>query len=236
MRVLFVRLGTGDARDLYVLDLSTGEEQQILTPPGDVIEPVYSFDNARIAFTLFTGDHDTIYVMNADSTNARRLTGSDFDEKDPAWAPDGNWIAFSSNREPENHDIYVMLADGSGEPVRLTQTAGFDGEPAWSPDGQAIAFQSFRPTADSQNEFNLWLLKPAEGEGGDGFRQLTTTAGNEFDPEWSPDGSNLAYTGQRGQVFGVYVVSAAGGEPTNLTQETARNVRPSWCICLQPPE
>ena len=58
----------------------------------------------------------------------------------PTWSPDGRKIAVVSGRHgPENSEIYVMNADGSGQ-RRLTRNAAFDRAPAWSPDGRKIAF------------------------------------------------------------------------------------------------
>src|SRR5262245_24693291 len=58
----------------------------------------------------------------------------------PAWSPDGQSIAFQSNRAG-NMDIYVMAADGSN-PIRLTDSPADDGMPAWSPDGRRVAYSS----------------------------------------------------------------------------------------------
>jgi Tol biopolymer transport system component len=73
--------------------------------------------------------------MNADGTAQTRLSDGTADDSDPAWSPDGNRIAFRSDRAG-NGDIYVMRADGTGVTL-LTNNAR---EPAWSPDGSRIAF------------------------------------------------------------------------------------------------
>jgi len=73
---------------------------------------------------------------------ATNLTHDAGDDWYPVWSPEGQRIAFLSERDG-NWDIYVMDADGSN-PTNLTHDAGFDGYPAWSPDGQRIAFASNR--------------------------------------------------------------------------------------------
>lgn len=231
-QVVFIRLG--DTREIYILDLESGEEELVPGPQGDNFEPAFSPDGLQLAFALETISGDsTIYVMNVDGSDPRPLTGSEFDEQDPEWSPDGNWIVFSSNRVPGNHDIYVMQADGSGDPIRLTREEGFDGEPSWSPDGTLIAFQSFRSTDDeSDGRFNLWLLDPTEGTEGRSLRQLTFDPGDEYDPAWSPDNSTIAYTGRPSDPAQVYTVSVDGGDEAKLTQSSTKSVRPSWCICL----
>ena len=79
--------------------------------------------------------------MAADGSEVRQLTDHDKEDNQPAWSPDGDHLAFSSDRDGDLA-IYVMAADGSG--VRpLTVTDGYaDGQPAWSPDGRHLAFFS----------------------------------------------------------------------------------------------
>src|SRR5215218_938237 len=84
-----------------------------------------------------TGEGE-IYVMNADGTNQTRLTFNAADDGDPTWSPDGQKIAFASDRDGDL-DIYTMNADGTGT-TQLTNAPAADFSPAWSPDGTRIAF------------------------------------------------------------------------------------------------
>ena len=62
--------------------------------------------------------------MNADGSNARRLTRSNGNDFESAWSADGSKIAFQSNRDG-NEEIYIMNADGSGQ-TRLTDNPAED--------------------------------------------------------------------------------------------------------------
>jgi Tol biopolymer transport system component len=84
-----------------------------------------------------TGEGE-IYVMNADGSNQTRLTFNAFDDTDPAWSPNGQKIAFASDRAG-NLEIYVMNKDGTNQ-TRLTNNAAADFSPAWSPDGTKLVF------------------------------------------------------------------------------------------------
>jgi tricorn protease-like protein len=117
----------------------------------------------------------------------RPLTDGSASEARPDWSPDGRKIAFTSNRDatPGNPgDIYVMNADGSGEPVRLTSAPGLDDRAAWSPNGRKIAFESSRDGNREIYEMNA-----------DGTDQQRLTFNDVVDanPAWSPNGQEIAF-------------------------------------------
>jgi len=95
-------------------------------------------NDGRIAFSY----HDDIWVADADGGRARRLTvnvGNDFA---PRFSPDGQWVAFTSNRTG-NNDVFIVPAAG-GEPRQLTYYSGDDQALYWAPDGKSIVISSNR--------------------------------------------------------------------------------------------
>src|SRR4029077_7283177 len=103
---------------------------------------------------------------------------------DPAWSPDGKKIAFMSNRDGGDIEIYVMNVDGSQQ-TRLTNAPGRDAHPSWSPDGKNIYFQSPRDGGMPQ----IYVMK-ADGSG---QRRLTHNAGFTGVPLASPDGRRIVF-------------------------------------------
>jgi Tol biopolymer transport system component len=126
---------------IYTID-PTGTGERLLIE--DAAEPAWSPDGSSIAFTSTRdrfgetcfhecGPSGEIYVVGADGTDPQRLTKSQAHDHSPSWAPDGQRIAFSSDRskrDDHENEIYVMAVDGSGL-QRLTTNDVWDLEPAW---------------------------------------------------------------------------------------------------------
>jgi Tol biopolymer transport system component len=176
---------------------------------------------SKVVFSSNRDGNFEIYSMNSDGTAQARLTNHSAIDVFPAWSPNNDKIAFSSNRDGHlNFEIYVMNADGSS-PAPLTTNARVDGKPAWSPDGTKIAFSSNR-----DGNFEIYVMN-ADGSG---LARLTNNWAIDSDPTWSPDGSKIAFSSNRDGVlnFEIYVMNAGGGGVTRLTNNSALDVSPAW--------
>jgi tricorn protease len=141
-----------------------------------------SYSKGKIAFS-YLGD---IWTVNENGSGAERLTDHKARDIYPRFSPDGNWIAFSSNRTG-NYDVYVMPAAG-GKPRQLTFHSADDVVVGWSPDGREVLFYSAR----SKGVFpTVSTLFEVSAEGGL-ERQIETDWGSWG--SFSPDGSKLAFT------------------------------------------
>src|SRR5262249_59416746 len=117
----------------------------------------------------------------------------------PRWSPDGRQIVYDRGVSGGSKDIYVINAEGGGQPRRLTTDPSDDIVPSWSHDGQWIYFCSKR-----SGSFQIWKM-PASG--GPAI-QITKQGG--FDNVESPDGRFLYYAKGRG-VPGIWRVPIQGG-------------------------
>ena len=147
----------------------------------------------------------------------QNLTNNIADDHNSAWSPDGQKIAFESDRDGSNEEIYVMnAADGTNQTNLTNSPAGGNWGPSWSPDGSKIAFQSDR---DGNRE--IYVMNA------DGTNQTRLTNSASFDdsPSFSPDGGKIAFT----VAADVYVMNADGTNQTNLTNSPAGGTwHPSW--------
>jgi TolB protein len=109
--------------------------------------------------------HAEIYAMNTDGSERVQLTRNLYEERGPAWSPDGKRIVFAARIGGSDFEICVMNSDGSGL-VQLTNNGVPDLTPTWSPDGQQIVFHSGSP-------LQLWVMNA----NGTGLHQITNTDG-----------------------------------------------------------
>ncbi|MEX2284295.1 MAG: CehA/McbA family metallohydrolase [Gemmatimonadota bacterium] len=108
---------------------------------------------------------------------------------DPAWSPDGRWIAFSMRG-----DIWKVPAEG-GAAVALTAGPNYHFEPAWSPDGRTIAL-----TVDTDGNLDIGIV----GADGGTVRRITEHRQVDVEPTWSRDGGSIYFVSARAGGFRIY--------------------------------
>jgi Tol biopolymer transport system component len=136
------------------------------------------------------------------------LIEADGDQRDLGVAPNGERVAFVSNRTGSK-EIWIAKSDGS-EQTQLTFFNGPSvGSPRWSPDGKQIAFDGY-----AGGSSDIYVM-PADG--GKPSR-LTNDAANEIRPSWSHDGQWIYFGWDKGADSGIWKIRASGGEPALVTR------------------
>jgi hypothetical protein len=129
-----------------------------------------------------------------------KLTNDFYDDIDPSWSPDGNYITFSSDRTDHGkswgYNIFLMHIHSS-EINHVTYGKQKDSAPVFSPDGNYIAY-----TSDRDLSLNIYLTKLDEQNKPLHEFRMTNYTNGTFDPEWTSDGGLLfsVYENMRFQI------------------------------------
>ncbi|MGH9486944.1 MAG: S41 family peptidase [Terriglobales bacterium] len=133
--------------------------------------------------------HGEILTVPAKHGSIRNLTNSPgVMDRDPAWSPDGQWVAYFSDRSGE-YDLRIVDQKGlkPARTIHLAQPNAYYGDLQWSPNSQSLVF--------SDQALNLWTVNLAAGSVPVKVdKDLYEEPSHEFDPAWSPDSRWLAYT------------------------------------------
>jgi imidazolonepropionase-like amidohydrolase/Tol biopolymer transport system component len=163
-------------------------EIEIDTREGTWMSLDVSPDGREIAFDLL-GD---IYVMPIEGGDARQLTEGMAWNMQPAYSPDGEWIAFTSDRSGGDN-IWIMRRDGSDVRQITRESFRLMNGPAWTPDSQFIVARKHFTGTRSLGAGEMWLYHLGGGSG----LQLTSRPNDQKDvnePAFSPDGRYLYYS------------------------------------------
>lgn len=157
--------------------------------------------------------------MKADgSEEADILSIHPFEEGFPAWSPSGEFISFSSFRNDEILEVFLINSDGTGL-TNLTNNPSGDGLSDWSPDSSQIVFVSER---DGNNE-----IYTMNADGSEVTRLTDDPAQDEY-PFWSPDGGLIVFNSDRDGDYEIFIMDTNGGNVTQITDNNANDGGPTW--------
>ena len=224
-------VSTSDGLELRTV-LADGSSREIIpTPPGMPWLHAWSPDGSRIAVSIFPngGGDRAIWVMNADGSDPVQVAAAE-NVSVPSWSPDGTTIAYSAKVEGRT-EIHLVSADGNDD--RIVHAEGAEGTFAvfsakFSPDGTEILFDR-----GTDSGFDIFVINVD----GTDVRRLTTT-GTDYDPHWSPDGTQIAFTrqeivevdNQARATSDIFVMNEDGTDVRRLTDggSNATNLYPEW--------
>jgi Tol biopolymer transport system component len=215
------------AEEIFVVNVDGSGVKRLTQPPrtrkrtdDDWFEnPSWSPDGNWIALDgarKETGRAPEIYVIRADGTEKRRLTRGPAYKWNPVWSPDGAKIMyeqFVGNSTAGRIDLYTINPDGSDR-RKLTRVRSESDHCAcamWSPDGTKIAYE-----AKGENSKPDIYVMNADGSA---RVQLTHHRARDENPDWSPDGKQIAFYSERPGNAEIYVMDADGTHLSRVTHD-----------------
>ncbi|HKY04473.1 MAG TPA: PDZ domain-containing protein, partial [Blastocatellia bacterium] len=216
--IVYEQFGT-----IYLLDTRSGKPERVpIRVSGDMpyARPRYDKVANRISTISLSPTgvraiveaRGEILSVPAEKGDARNLTNTPGTaERDPAWSPDGKWIAYFSDESGE-YALHLRDQSGMGEvrKIGLGNPPSFYYSPAWSPDSKKVLYTDKR--------LNLWYVDLAKATPVRIDTNPYESPAQSFDPVWSPDSRWIAYTRQlRSHMHAVFIYSIETGKSTQAT-------------------
>lgn len=222
-KVLFYSQRSGNG-DIWAMNLDGSNQTNLTNSAGNDNGAVWSPDGTKIAFTSDRNDGTTnqeIYVMNANGTGQTALTttGAAFSNGVAVWSPDGTKLAFTQ-WNGTTQEVFVMSASGVG-PLQLTSGGDTVKIPVcWTPDGSKIVYH----TGGGPDSAEIRSVQP----NGTNDISLANSAGSDQAPQFSPDGSKIAFYSNRNGNHDIWVMNPDGSGQTPLTNDATEQIDPQW--------
>ncbi|HTG39863.1 TolB family protein, partial [Sphingomonas sp.] len=236
--IVFTLLG-----DIYTMPIAGGTPTRIAEGLAWEVQPRFSPDGRRIAFTSDRGGGDNIWIMNADGNDKRQVTKEDFRLlNQPSWSPDGQFIVakkhFTTGRSLGTGEVWMYHVSG-GAGVKLVKRPDEQhqkelGEPVFAPDGKSVYFTRnvtpgpiFEYAQDSNTDlFHIEQVDLATGE--------TTTAvsgnGGSVRPQPSRDGKKIAFVRREATRSKLYVRDLETGVERKVYDALDQDVQETWAV------
>ncbi len=227
--------------DIYLLPIEGGAARAITSGVAWDMQPRFSPDGSRIAFTSDRGGGDNVWVMGRDGSDPKAVTKETFRLlNSPAWAPDGEFIAarkhFTSRRSLGAGEIWLYHRTG-GEGLQMTERPNDQkdlGEPAFSPDGRYL-YYSRDATPGDRFEYNkdangeIYVVERLDRESGD-IERFLTGPGGSIRPTPSPDGSKLAFARRFRGKTELWIHDVATGDEWSIFDALERDMQETWAV------
>lgn len=229
-KIAFLR-GQGNDKD-YIIANSDGSDEYVMTKSSWSIHfPRIAPSGNRIAFISTYEGRGSVYVINRDGSNLKRLTEPGNSKRNgyASWSPDGTKLIYTREYSIVN-DIYIMNDNGNDQKNLTNEwssrqfSLNLFSEFPWSPDGKKIVFASNR-----DGSLKLYIMD----KDGENLRQITNNPnGSDYGAVWAPNVNRIAYvsTGNVNGNTNIFTLNLRSPRPKphNITNNPYRNTSPVW--------
>jgi len=229
--------------DIYTMPITGGTPTRIAEGLAWEVQPRFSPDGTRIAFTSDRGGGDNIWVMNRDGSDKRQVTKEDFRLlNQPSWSPDGRFLVakkhFTTGRSLGTGEVWMYHVSGGAGVVLVKKPNERHqkelGEPVYAADGRSVFYTRnvtpgpiFEYAQDSNTE--LFAIERYDLDTGE-----TTTAvggeGGSVRPTPSPDGKKIAFVRREATRSKLYVKDLASGTERKIYDALDQDVQETWAV------
>jgi dipeptidyl aminopeptidase/acylaminoacyl peptidase len=177
-------------------ELLTEDKEDDNKPKPYVIDRL-KFKSEGVGYLDRRRTHFYVYTPHSEK-DPIQITSGDFDDREPVWSPDGESIAFASNRtqEPDsnrNTDIWIVSADNTDKGqtlLQITKNPGRDHQPSWSPDGKFLVYKTIIAPREVDS-FAVSGIALISAGGGEPSLLTPKLDRNAFAPNFSADGRSI---------------------------------------------
>lgn len=230
--------------DIYKMPITGGEATLVAGGPAFDIQPRYSPDGTRIAFTSDRAGGDNLWTMNRDGSDPKQITKESFRLLNgPAWTPDGQYLLgrkhFTSTRSLGAGEVWMYHTSGSATAgIQLTERKNDQqdqgNEIAVSPDGRYVYFSedmsggsTFQYNKDPNGQ--IYVIRRLDRKTGD-LDNLITGAGGAARPQPSPDGKHIAFVRRVRTESVLYLYDLQTGAQKPLFDGLSHDQQEAWAI------
>jgi TolB protein len=209
--------------DIWVInaDGSNGHWARSEPSPWPLTDPSWSADGSRLALCLLVNGVSQVGWLNLATGQLSLFNEAAGGQpgRQPSYDATGQklvYVSFFGTR------IEQIKADGSGRKVLVSSASptALLNSPRYSPDGKRIAYSKVVTAGNEE----IFVKNLVDGT----VKRLTSSAGQDAQPTWSPDGAKIAFVSQRSGQYQIWTMTSTGGSPLRITHTASEEWDPAW--------
>jgi TolB protein len=223
------RPGTASSRIALVSNASGTKQVYVCEPDGSglfrvtshllgAVSPALAPDGSLLAYTSYESGFPAVMLVELGGGMMQQLASTPGMNSGLAFAPVERRAALTMSFLG-NPEIFVLDL-GSNRATCVTESSGVPASPAWHPDGKLLAYSSDEGDGEGTQLYIVDIHSAAPA------RRWSSGAAESFDPEWSPDGTTIAFTARIGGDWAVATRPFAGGRLSIIQRNGAQH--PTW--------